>query len=458
MTWPFCRSCLEKQREIDDLKEEIVRLKAKLRYQERTAKEGFFGSSTPSAKVPLKPNTLAERRARRGGAKPGHRGHGRKPLPEPEADRVERIAVAPLCPHCACPLRDRGVRRRTVADCEPVRVVKTLYLLERKQCPKCRAWFAARAPGVFPKGLYGNQLLTHVAVQHYLYGVPLGRLEAQTGIGLGSLVEALHQLARRLRSVPEKLLAAYRKAPVKHADETGWRTDGQNGYAWLFATPQLSLFRFRTTRRAEVARDVLGPKPLPGTLVVDRYNAYAKSPCRLQYCYAHLLRTVQDLEADFPETAEAKNFVAALAPLLAHAITLRTAPLSDPDFYTQAARLKSQIIEVTHRDARHPAVQKVQDIFREHPDRLYHWAHDRRVPADNNLAERDLRHLVIARKVSFGSQSDAGATTRETLMSILDTMNKRHLPLAQTLKAALDKLAMDPTLDPYVLLFSPDTS
>jgi len=44
--------------------------------------------------------------------------------------------------------------------------------------------------------------------------------------------------------------------------------------------------------------------------------------------------------------------------------------IDDPDFYTQAARLKSQIIEVTHRDARHPAVQKVQDIFREHPDRL----------------------------------------------------------------------------------------
>ncbi len=458
MSWAFCRGCLEKQRKIDDLKEEIVRLQAKLRHQERTAKEGFFGSSTPSAKVPVKPSSLAERRARRGGAKPGHRGHGRASLPEPEADRVERIPLPGLCPDCRGSLRDRGIRRRTVTDCQPVRMVRTIYLLERKQCPKCGRFFAAQAPGVFPKALYGNQLLTHVAVQHYLYGVPLGRLEAQTGVGLGSLVDALHQLARRLRSVPEKLMAAYRQAPVKHADETGWRTDGQNGYAWLFATPEISLFRFRTTRRAEVARDVLGAKALPGTLVVDRYNAYAKSPCRLQYCYAHLLRTVEDLETDFPETPEVKNFVTALAPLLAHAITLRTAPLSDPDFYAQAAQLKSQIIEVTNRDARHPAIQKVQDIFREHPDRLYHWADDRNTPADNNLAERDLRHLVIARKVSFGSQSDAGAATRETLLSILDTMNKRNLPVAQTLKAALDRLATDPALDPYGLLFPPDTS
>lgn len=39
------------------------------------------------------------------------------------------------------------------------------------------------------------------------------------------------------------------------------------------------------------------------------------------------------------------------------------------------------------------------------------------MPAENNLAERELRPLVIARKVSFGSQSDAGARTREILMT-----------------------------------------
>jgi hypothetical protein len=458
MTWSFCRACLEKQRQIDDLKEEIVRLKGKLRHQERTAQEGFFGSSTPSSKVPVKPDTLAERQARRGGAKVGHRGHGRKSVAEGQAHRVERVRVGPRCPDCACALTHRGTRRRTVTDCHPVKMEKTLYLLERKECPKCGRWFSARAPGVFPKGLYGNQLLTHVAVQHYLYGVPLGQLERQTGVGFGSLIEALHQVARRLQDVPGKLAAAYREAPVKHADETGWRTDGQNGYAWLFATPEISVFRFRKTRRAEVAREVLGETPLPGTLVVDRYSAYAKSPCKLQYCYAHLLRTVEDMEKDFPETVEIKSFVATLAPLLAGAMTLRTLPLRAPEYYRQAARLKSRIIEVTGRDAHHPAIQKVQDIFREHGDRLYHWADDRSVPADNNLAERDLRHLVIARKVSFGSQSDAGAKTRETLMSILDTMKKRNRPVAETFKAGLDKLAENPALDPYSLLFPPDTS
>ncbi|NLE42447.1 MAG: transposase, partial [Lentisphaerae bacterium] len=41
------------------------------------------------------------------------------------------------------------------------------------------------------------------------------------------------------------------------------------------------------------------------------------------------------------------------------------------------------------------------------------------IPAENNLAERELRSLVIARKISFGSQSKTGLETRETLMSVL---------------------------------------
>jgi transposase len=88
------------------------------------------------------------------------------------------------------------------------------------------------------------------------------------------------------------------------------------------------------------------------------------------------------------------------------------------------------------------------------PQRLYHWAADRSVAADNNLAERELRPLVIARKVSFGSQSDAGAKTREVLMTTLVTLRRRHPDdYGQRLKATLDRLAVDPSADPYRLLF-----
>jgi len=453
MTYRYCPHCLEKQREINDLREQIVLLKDKLRYQERTAKEGLFGSSTPSAKRPVKPNTEAERPKRQGGGKRGHAGHGRSSVPPEEADRTETVEAAEFCPDCGEHLVGNGSRLRTVIECRPIKIERILYHLQGKRCPKCGGTVWPSLPGVLPKCLYGNSLLAHVAVEHYLHGATLGRLEQQTGAGYSSLVHAMSFLARRLEPAVEKLLEEYRRAPVKHADETGWRTDGQNGYAWLFCTARLSLFRFRKTRSAQVARDVFGKERLPGRLVVDRYAAYNKILCLIQYCYAHLLRLVQDLEKDFPGNSEVLAFVTAFAPLLASAISLRTQPISDQAFYRQAAAIKRKILAVVNRQAHHPAIQNVQDVFRQNADRLYHWARDRTVPADNNLAERDLRPLVIARKVSFGSQSDAGAHTREILMTILYTLKKRCADPALAFKAALDTLAADPSLDPYSALF-----
>ena len=83
---------------------------------------------------------------------------------------------------------------------------------------------------------------------------------------------------------------------------------------------------------------------------------------------------------------------------------------------------------------------------------------DRNVPADNNRAERELRPLVIARKISFGSQSDAGARTREILMTVLHTLKKRTSDVTIAFKCALDKLTEQPAIEPYDAIFSLDSS
>jgi transposase len=204
-----------------------------------------------------------------------------------------------------------------------------------------------------------------------------------------------------------RLIDESRRSPVRHADETGWRNGGRSGYAWLFATPMLSLFLFRASRSARVAREALGEKPLPSVLVVDRYNAYARAPCQLQYCYAHLMRDVEDLAKEFPDSAEVQAFTATLIPLLSAGMHLHAQPLSEGAYYEQARELRRQIEQVIEQPAQHLGVRRMQDLFRDNATRLYHWVEDRRVPAHNNRSERELRPTVIARKTSFGSQSDA---------------------------------------------------
>jgi hypothetical protein len=159
----------------------------------------------------------------------------------------------------------------------------------------------------------------------------------------GSVIALLHRLARLLQPVLPKLGEEYRQAPVRHADETGWRTDGHSGYAWLFCTPTLSLFLFRPTRAAAVPQEVLGEQPLTGVLVVDRYSGYNRAPCALQYCYAHLLREVEDLGKEFPAEPEVGAFTGTLIPLLAEAMHLQSQSLADLAYYRAAAQLKAQI-------------------------------------------------------------------------------------------------------------------
>jgi transposase len=240
---------------------------------------------------------------------------------------------------------------------------------------------------------------------------------------------------------------------VKHADETSWRTNGKNGYAWLFATPKISIFLFKKTRSASVPREVFGKEGLSGVLVVDRYPGYNKMPCTIQYCYSHLLREVQDIEKEFPDQKEGITFVSSIAPMLALAMGLRCQPIADDQFYRQAIEVKTQIKALMESPARHMAIRRVQDIFTENEGRLYHWVENRNVPAENNLAERDLRPTVIARKVSFGSQSDGGAYTRGVLMTVVHTLKKRGVDVAVCLKYTLDQLAKDISVDPYSFLF-----
>jgi transposase len=454
----FCPGCFEKQRQIDQLKEENKRLKSQLRYRKERDKQGFFGSSTPSSRQPVKANSESEAQAKQGGAPLGHPGHGRKSIDAAQASRVINIGLNPFCPDCGRDLIDKGFRQRSVLEIPPPKPDPILYRLGKGYCPDCRKSFQAQAPAVLPKSLFGNQLTAHAACLHYLHGIPLGRICDDLGLLSGSLIPVMHRLATLFKPVIPQLVGQYRQAAVRHADETSWRTDGHSGYAWLFCTSDLSLFLFRSTRSASVPREVFGDKPLSGVLVVDRYQGYNRVPCKLQYCYAHLMRDVEDLAREFPDKTEVNAFTATLIPLLASAMHLRSQPLSDSQYYEQAAAIKSQIISVCERPAQHLGILRLQDIFRDNAHRLYHWAEDRNVPADNNRSERELRPTVIARKVSFGSQSDAGAKTREILMTVLHTLRKKYPEPEEHFKQVLDQLSVDIKQDPFPLLFPIDSS
>lgn len=244
----------------------------------------------------------------------------------------------------------------------------------------------------------------------------------------------------------------------KHADEAGWRTNGGTGYAWLFCHEKIRVFRFRQTRSGQIARAVLGDQPLSGVRVVDCSGGYNGAPCARQYCYARRRRAVQDLEKEFPGAVAVRVFVSWPAPLLARALSLRGLELTLPEFRVRASDPKARIIDWNDNVASPPGVQQIQNMFREYPDQLYHWADDPAAPADTHRAERELRPLVIARTMSLGSQSENGARPRAVLRSVLHTLRKTGGNVTTRFQRGLDVSASDSTLSPCQTLFAIDSS
>jgi hypothetical protein len=442
---------LKKRRELERLTEELQRLKQTLRYQERQATAGFFGSAIPSAKRPVTANTPPPPAPQRKDARRGHPGAGRQAFNVCQAERIVDLApaVGARCPDCNALVEDQGTDTRAVLESHPAQAERIIYRRPKRYGPRCRRTFQPRTPAVLPRRLYGNHLLATATSMPYLYGIPLGNVCEQTGLGPGSVVEVFHRVAHMIASMPDRLIQEYRQAPVKHTDETNWRTPEHNGYAWLFATPRLRLCLFRQTRAASVAQQVFGKVWLPGGLGVDRYRGYNKVPCAIQDCASQLRREGQDLAKEVPDSTEVPAFVSTVAPQLALAMGLRTQPISDLECSRPAVALKAQLMASMDALSQHLGIRRLQEIFRAQAERLYHWADDRRVPAENDLAERDLRPMVIARKVSFGAQSDAGAHTRGGLRSALHTLKKRRVDVVAHLQAVLDQLALDSHQDPF---------
>jgi transposase len=66
-------------------------------------------------------------------------------------------------------------------------------------------------------------------------------------------------------------------------------------------------------------------------------------------------------------------------------------------------------------------------------------------PADNNLAERALRPVVVQRKISGGTRSRAGSETRLGLASLFGTWQARNLnPYHEFLALLVRPMAASP--------------
>lgn len=366
---------------------------------------------------------------------------GRQRLP-PDA---EIQYAEDTCPRCGHNLAGGWEHRRiqVIEVPPPAPVVVTDHVLIRRQCPACGTRVLPPIPnevaGRVGQSHLGPRLLAQIASMAIVERLPIRQVQQRLqstwrfALSLGGIIGALEQVARRCAGTYAQLEVDIRGSPVVHADETGWRQDGIPGYIWTLSTERSCLFHRDASRAGAVIDDLL-TDDFGGILVTDFYAAYDHLPGRKQRCWAHLWRDIAALEMEYPADGELAAWVAgvraisALATAERPAVEQGTTPAAARAREERARGYEQQLVALcpdTLLPDRPEAT--LAKRIRRYLQELFTFVAVPGVPPTNNAAERSLRPLVIARKVSGGTRSAAGSTCRMRLASIAATARLRGL-------------------------------
>ena len=417
------------KKEFEDTKKEFEEFKAK--------HAGTVQNLQKALKIkpdlPKSPNQI--------GAKPRHKGHGRKS--PTHFDREEPLTLD-VCPHCNTRLQGKTVSTRerfvtTIHIINPAEVIK--YLLHRKWCHKCEKLVEPEVPGVLPNARFGLNIMLLVMYLHLALRVPCKKIceYFQTihdiKICEGEIPHILTQLAREYGDYYVYLEKLVRAARVKHTDSTSWRIKGRNYTAWVFIAAGTVLYKIRKSTSHKTPLQVLGKAIKGMTLVVDRHAAFRtlarKAGYLLQLCWSHILEDSRELKHAFGSEGkymhENLKRIFALAKGLNHQATQE-----------QVDQLQAEILQLTWRHYKHPTIRRFVDnlAFRDLKD-LFRFTTDLEVDPTNNISERELRHLVMIRRISHGSRSPRGATVTAQLTSIIQTLRMQKVNVLQGLQNIL---------------------
>jgi transposase len=388
--------------------------------------------------------------------KPG-RPVGHEAALRPAPRRIDRRRDVPLprdvtgkccCPECHTQLSQIKHHRRLVEDIVPAKVVAIGYATHSGYCPQCRRRVESRdpdqpPPANLPHAQLGINALSTAAVLRVAYRLPMRQVSQLFGdlpglrVSPGAIAKQLQRMGRWLDGQYDRLKVGLRAAGVVHADETGWRTDGQNGYLWTLTDPKHTLYHVDGSREGRVIVELLG-EAFGGTLVSDFYAVYDQFKGPQQKCLVHLLRDLREAMQERPGLVE-HAFFTGCKRLLQRMLRLKKqqGQMDAAAYNRQVKDLERRLRNLGSQDWGDADADRLARRLRKYQDRLTVFLHDPAVAGTNNAAERALRPAVVMRKITGGSRSEQGAQAWAVLASVMRTMQQQGLPLVESIKTLL---------------------
>jgi len=416
--------------EISRLKKEVGKLKKELQSKRKPPKWAKFNKN--------KNADGSKKKGKKKGPKKDHKPHLRR---RPEKVDQETTWNPLFCTHCDTDLPEphKWHVHYQMDLPPPSQVITTKHIVGWSWCSGCNK--EVSVSDKLAASLYGPQLHAQVCYWKYELGLTFGKIQKllldqyNMEISRGVLSEMITRTAKKFENAYEDLKTMLMDQNHLHADETGWRVDGNNHWLWSFSNNDVSFYQIDPTRSQEVVTNVLG-EVFRGVLVTDFYGAYNKIDCAKQKCWPHLLRELHELKKEYPKNKEIEDFSKQAKKFFKRGKRLQIEYEQGNDIVSKHKRLLTETDNWISRKCRSPDLKRLCKRLFKHRNEMYTFIMTG-VDPTNNAGEREIRPAVLLRKISYCNRSEQGAHNQEVMMSMTRTAAKQGLSFV---KMAADHL------------------
>lgn len=302
-------------------------------------------------------------------------------------------------------------------------IIQILIQSERQWCRSCKVEISAKSPQTLPFTEYGLNTFLMVMILRFKAHSSLSIISKVLQVGFGLAISKsdvssiLKQAARYLGKKYDLLKQAVRNGDVIYADETGWQVKGQKAWMWIMANEQTTVYVAAESRGKGIAQDMYGDSN--SYTMTDGLSSYSNIPSNKHlFCWAHMLRF------SFEETIKSKptsNTVILRDELVRIYHIKQNYPDYSKDQLEQT--LNSELDKLLNLVSDEQSFKNIQGRLK---DQKHGLVQSLLVTGSgtNNLAERELRPLVLGRNVSYGSDTYRGMEVTATLASIIQTLGR----------------------------------
>lgn len=426
---------------VESLLEQIRKLKGRLGLNPQNS------SLPPSSQHPhSRPPQRKRKSKKRHGGQLGHVKHDRPLIPSDECDSVTPLKPTE-CRRCGEKLlgTDPDPLRHQVWELPEIKPLVSEYQRHRLVCPCCGETTCAKLPAGVPQGQSGPQLMAFTGLLMAYYRQSKRRTAEFLTTLLGQpcsaalTVKIQSQVTSAARPAYEELAAKLPTEEHVNADETGTKEQNLKAWLWTFVARMFTVFTVRGSRAA-TAVDQLLTEAFEGVVTCDRAKMYWRVG-RIQWCWAHLKRDFQALIDGGDNQAKRLGYDLRrmTRKLFEHWGNYHDGTISRAAFVRRMAPVRREVERLLLRGiaSGNPSTVGMCRELYDHRQWLWTFVRCEGVEPTNNAGERALRHAVIWRKLSFGTQSASGSRFVETMLTVIETCRQQHRNAFEYLAAAV---------------------